>query len=164
MVGGTITAFVLKVSPDRPQTPTHPTPPIANHHYTSTNEPQHTHKAVPGQLSPGDFFVDDSDWEVPAPASHDTVRYLIFGVHRSTQGLTYMAPTYQQNSSRRSASTSAPPTPPPSTTRPSTARPRRAAGATTPWSERCARVAVVCMLERNVSSARDFGFSVMHGW
>lgn len=43
MVGGTITAFVLKVSPDRPQTPTHPTPPIANHHYTSTNQPQHTH-------------------------------------------------------------------------------------------------------------------------
>lgn len=31
-------------------------------------------KAVPGQLKPGSLFVDDSEWEVPAPASHDTVR------------------------------------------------------------------------------------------
>jgi hypothetical protein len=77
MVGGTITAFVLKVSQQEQR-------PVACSNFlftyrpstTTTTQRNDTRQVVPGQLSPGDFFVDDSEWEVPAPASHDTVRWL----------------------------------------------------------------------------------------
>lgn len=78
MVGGTITAFVLKVSQQQWR-------PVACFNFlfpyppsTATPTQQNTtRQVVPGQLSPGDFFVDDSEWEVPAPASHDTVGTLV---------------------------------------------------------------------------------------